>query len=179
MAVEEIFYGLKNAVSRGENLNDAVQSFINAGYDKDEVNEALKRISPNVQPAQRAMLPTLPSRPVEKMPALPELPKFEENPAQPVQQPMQMQKQIQLPTLPPPMKPVQVQVQVQEKPKEFPTIISKPMPSREFQELPQVTVKKSKFSFKNVSNKTLLVSIGVVGVLIIILTVYLISLLAA
>ena len=42
---DEIYYGLKNALERGQSLNAAVQSFINAGYNPAEVREAEKMIS--------------------------------------------------------------------------------------------------------------------------------------
>ncbi|MBS3088174.1 hypothetical protein J4402_00165 [Candidatus Pacearchaeota archaeon] len=42
---DEIYYGLKNALERGQSLNAAVQSFINAGYNPVEVREAEKMIS--------------------------------------------------------------------------------------------------------------------------------------
>jgi len=44
---EEIKGGLKNAVSRGENLQKAKQSFINAGYTKEEVEQAEKFLNIN------------------------------------------------------------------------------------------------------------------------------------
>lgn len=39
---DEIKGGLKNAISRGENLQKAKQSFINAGYTREEVEQAEK-----------------------------------------------------------------------------------------------------------------------------------------
>lgn len=42
---EEIEAGLKNAVERGDSLDDAINSFINAGYNPVEVKEAAKNIS--------------------------------------------------------------------------------------------------------------------------------------
>ncbi len=42
---DEIFYGLKNALDRGQSLKTAVQSFINAGYNPVEVREAGKMLS--------------------------------------------------------------------------------------------------------------------------------------
>ncbi len=42
---DEIYYGLKNAIERGQSLGAAVQSFINAGYNPFEVREAEKMIS--------------------------------------------------------------------------------------------------------------------------------------
>jgi hypothetical protein len=42
---EEVEAGLRNAVERGDNLEDAVNSFINAGYNPVEVREAANNIS--------------------------------------------------------------------------------------------------------------------------------------
>jgi len=39
---EDIVAGLKNAFERGESMEKAVQAFINAGYNKNEVEEAAK-----------------------------------------------------------------------------------------------------------------------------------------
>ena len=41
----EIVGGIKNALARGETLERAQQSFINAGYKKEEVEEAMRQIS--------------------------------------------------------------------------------------------------------------------------------------
>lgn len=41
----EIYYGLKNALERGDSLESAVQSFINAGYNPMEVRRAGKMLS--------------------------------------------------------------------------------------------------------------------------------------
>ena len=45
MPREEIQSGLKNAVERGESLESAAQSFINAGYNPSEVRQAAQYIS--------------------------------------------------------------------------------------------------------------------------------------
>ena len=44
MAKEEIISGLQNAVTRGESLEKAMQSMINAGYNAREVQEAVHQI---------------------------------------------------------------------------------------------------------------------------------------
>lgn len=44
---EEILGGLKNAMDRGDSLEKAAKSFINAGYNPSEVKEAITIISPN------------------------------------------------------------------------------------------------------------------------------------
>lgn len=40
MPKEELVVGLRNAVARGESLENAMQSFVNAGYNPQEVQEA-------------------------------------------------------------------------------------------------------------------------------------------
>jgi len=47
MAGEEIIGGLKNALERGESLDSAKITFINAGYKKEDVEEAAKQIDAN------------------------------------------------------------------------------------------------------------------------------------
>ncbi len=173
MVREDILYGLKNAAERGENLNEAAKSFINAGYDEKDVMDAMNQLSFPGRPL------SLPAMPAAGAPAvLPELPKAEEKPKPAQAQPL-------LPSLPalkpapaelPPLPPAPVTVQVPPKQPEFPKIISKPVPSKEVQELPQVGVKKKGF-LQKLSDKALLISIGVVGLLIMILTIYLVSLL--
>jgi len=44
----EIYAGLKNALERGSSLEEAIQTFINAGYNPREVREAGKMISGEV-----------------------------------------------------------------------------------------------------------------------------------
>ncbi len=54
---EEIAGGLKNAVERGQDLEKAMRSFANAGYNIDEINIAAQRLSgirPMVEPGQPA-----------------------------------------------------------------------------------------------------------------------------
>lgn len=45
---DEIYSGLKNAVERGSSLEEAMQTFINAGYNPQEVREAGKMLSGGV-----------------------------------------------------------------------------------------------------------------------------------
>jgi len=53
MTVEDISEGLKLAVSKGETLQQAMQSFYNAGYKKEDIESAARLLSSNVmQPAQ-------------------------------------------------------------------------------------------------------------------------------
>lgn len=48
MVREELLAGLKNAVDRGYSLQSAIQSFINAGYNAEEVQETAKQINMGV-----------------------------------------------------------------------------------------------------------------------------------
>ncbi|PIN94034.1 hypothetical protein COU54_00685 [Candidatus Pacearchaeota archaeon CG10_big_fil_rev_8_21_14_0_10_31_24] len=43
---DEIIGGIRNALERGEPMEKVVQSFINAGYNADQVNEVANRLSP-------------------------------------------------------------------------------------------------------------------------------------
>jgi cobalamin biosynthesis Mg chelatase CobN len=45
MTKEEITYGLKRAIEKGDSLDLAVQSFINAGYNAAEVQAAASTVS--------------------------------------------------------------------------------------------------------------------------------------
>jgi len=75
---EEIIAGLKNAMQRGDSLDKAVQSFINAGYNPVEVRQAANDLSsgastilfqePETHPMQQQfqqprLLPLLPQSP--------------------------------------------------------------------------------------------------------------------
>ena len=66
---EELSGGLKNALERGQSLASAKQSFINAGYSKQQVEQAAKQISgvsvqspPITQTAQSQEQPTTTSQ---------------------------------------------------------------------------------------------------------------------
>jgi hypothetical protein len=65
---EEIIGGLRNALERGETIEKAMQSFVNAGYSPNEVREAAIAINPSAsgllygQPAPSAQ-PTTPLSP--------------------------------------------------------------------------------------------------------------------
>jgi hypothetical protein len=45
MVREDIVYGLKNAMSRGQSLEQAMRSFISAGYDLNDVQEAARSMN--------------------------------------------------------------------------------------------------------------------------------------
>ena len=42
---DEIYAGLKNALERGSSLDEAVESFVNSGYNIDEVHEAASMLT--------------------------------------------------------------------------------------------------------------------------------------
>ena len=44
MAREDIVIGLENAISKGQSLKDAMQSFYNAGYSQEEVENAAREL---------------------------------------------------------------------------------------------------------------------------------------
>ncbi len=47
---EEIIAGIKNALERGESLDEAMQSFINSGYKSVEVREAVNSLTGSTTP---------------------------------------------------------------------------------------------------------------------------------
>ncbi|MBS3066048.1 hypothetical protein J4229_03330 [Candidatus Pacearchaeota archaeon] len=55
MTNDEIAAGIKNALNRGFNLEEATSSFINAGYNQQEVNEASSYISRGISPLPSPM----------------------------------------------------------------------------------------------------------------------------
>ena len=48
--IEDVMPGLKNALDRGDSMESAVQSFINAGYDPEEVRQASKMLLSGTDP---------------------------------------------------------------------------------------------------------------------------------
>jgi|SRR3989344_4365497 len=89
--IEEIAGGIKNAMERGATLEQAVQSFISAGYNPVEVRQAAQSLSylpQTLRPAERQM----PDR--QENPILPEEPRaplrqIPQQPSQQTQQPVQ------------------------------------------------------------------------------------------
>jgi len=72
MPKEEIIAGLKQAIERGSSLEQAKQSFINAGYSREEVEEAASSfkgvITQYSQIQQPQQLSQLPSQQPQQMP---------------------------------------------------------------------------------------------------------------
>lgn len=76
MSKEDILGGIKNAVSRGWTLKDAMQSFYNAGYPKEEIDQAarefLSQNSPNNKPVQNQQ--TQPQKQIQPQQIIPSPP---------------------------------------------------------------------------------------------------------
>jgi hypothetical protein len=71
MTNEEILYGLKAALERGQTLNSAMLSFFNAGYERAEIEEAamaLAQVPENIIPTKKPEKPVLPIAPVSSPP---------------------------------------------------------------------------------------------------------------
>ena len=60
MTKEEIAIGLRNALARGEPIEKAMQSYVNAGYPISEVQEAAKEVNQGVTGTIKPGLPSLP-----------------------------------------------------------------------------------------------------------------------
>lgn len=67
---EDIIGGIKNALERGETIDKAIQTFVNAGYSPDEVRDAAAMISQGSLSVSLAMpeikLPSAPPMPIPK-----------------------------------------------------------------------------------------------------------------
>lgn len=69
---QEILGGIKSAIARGENLKDAMMTFYQAGYDKEEIEEAARAyLNQGDQPTQPQMdvsqrIPQKPTEPAKK-----------------------------------------------------------------------------------------------------------------
>ncbi|MDO8509286.1 MAG: hypothetical protein Q7S27_06425 [Nanoarchaeota archaeon] len=117
--IEEIAGGLKNAIERGSTLEQAVQSFITAGYNPVEVRQAAQSLSympstlkPVETPRNEASgnqqkpkeLPVMPSVNVPQRPVQPQSNmQLQSNFQQPAQQMPSPQLQQQIPFSQPPM----------------------------------------------------------------------------
>ena len=76
MAREELVEGLKRALSNGDSLGQAMQSFYNAGYEKNEVEEAARALQMQavqrqpIQPQQRQQPKQQPKNPTNLPPQI-------------------------------------------------------------------------------------------------------------
>jgi len=73
----ELIGGIKNALEKGESLEKAKQSFLNAGYKKEEIEAAAKELAPSsaivpspapVSPSPQAHNQSIPQPPSQKPP---------------------------------------------------------------------------------------------------------------
>lgn len=103
----EIIAGIKNAIERGCSLDLAIQSFINAGYNKQDVQDSARALGGVI---------LQPNEPIFQVPQ-------PQQPQPQVQQPQQSPQQFQ-PQQPKQSQPQQTRVQTQAKPTPLP--ISKP-----------------------------------------------------
>ncbi|VVB79337.1 Uncharacterised protein [uncultured archaeon] len=69
MVTIEVLEGLKQAIARGESLQRAMQSFTNAGYSQEEVEEASHYLQTGVMPTPQPIMPQQPT--LQKFPPLP------------------------------------------------------------------------------------------------------------
>lgn len=95
MALEEISVGIKNALARGQSLQQATQSLILAGYNKDEVSEAASRFSPAITSA----IPTL-EQEKEQVAKIKEKIEEIENKKQNLEKPEIKEAKLNTPTIP-------------------------------------------------------------------------------
>lgn len=75
MVRNDILGGLKVAIARGSSLQDAMQSFYNAGYKKEEIEEAAKNLQnkpapQTVSPQKNSFFPKNPFTPSPKTPIM-------------------------------------------------------------------------------------------------------------
>jgi hypothetical protein len=95
---QEIFEGLRTAISRGESLKRAMMSFLNAGYGKAEIEQAAKvlqsqRISQPIQVQQSPIKPLAKKTlPIKKVSAYGKQPIPKQQPTQKKIKPVQLKK---------------------------------------------------------------------------------------
>lgn len=90
MVNEDILRGLEGGMARGETLEQAMYSFYNAGYKKEEIEEAARALSTHLS-QQESLIPTKPvsiSKPAGKKPT-PKKPSFISFTKRPTLQPVQ------------------------------------------------------------------------------------------
>lgn len=75
---EEIAAGLKNAMEHGASLEKAIQSFINAGYNAQDVRDAGKSLSISVGEMTNMKMPTIEQN-LHTLPPLPKINSGQEN----------------------------------------------------------------------------------------------------
>lgn len=134
MERQEIIAGLRQAIERGYSLELAIQSFINSGYNRQDVLDSARNINQTV---------------ISRMPISP-LPEIQppKKPTQPQQQAVPQQKPTQLqPQIPTQLKPVQLSpqpkpIQIQPKFQPQPQLPEIPIPKVQPQPLQILTQPK-------------------------------------
>jgi len=140
---EDILGGLQAALSRGETLQQAMQSFYNAGYDLNEIQEAARELQTTMP--QQTQQSTKQAQPVAPVSA--STPKPPIQPSSTAQSPTQNPVTPQVP--PPQTSPQQVPPQVQE----IPTIKQDPNESKQQRQPLQVVSSYGENEFsRDISN---------------------------
>lgn len=74
MVKEEIVSGLRQAISKGEPLEKAMMSFYNAGYKKEDIEEAAAAQSSSfIQPTPGKINPIIPTKPLIPVSTAPQI----------------------------------------------------------------------------------------------------------
>ncbi|MBS3090260.1 hypothetical protein J4433_00640 [Candidatus Pacearchaeota archaeon] len=60
MVNNDLVIAIKNALERGQHIEQAVISLVNAGYPREEVEEASRQVHMLVQPNRQLQLPSIP-----------------------------------------------------------------------------------------------------------------------
>lgn len=95
MVNQDILGGLRNAVSHGESLQSAMQSFYNAGYKKEDIYEAAKIVQAGGVSSEmpiQSQTQLIPTQMKQQSPATPQVPS-----QQPSQQPSQIASKYEQP----------------------------------------------------------------------------------
>ena len=160
MANEDILGGLKSALTRGYSLEEAMVSFYNAGYKKEDIEDAARELQMQQIPAQNVI-------------AKPKPPVQPKSPATPVQtQPKQSQQPVSTYIAPPKFegtkeveKGVWTSKSVSEEPKKTETVV-KPVKVEQPQQQP---VKKQVSAYQSYDSRIKQVTIVLVILLIVLL----------
>jgi len=111
MEREDIIAGLKQAVSRGESLEKAKLSFINAGYPEKDVEDSANAIKNSVSSIE-INLPTIQTPNQKARQELPKIPRYD---SVKIQQPVQKPIQLNPYPIPQPTQNIQQQITKTEK----------------------------------------------------------------
>ncbi len=88
---DDIIGGLKNAIERGESIENAIQSFISAGYPENEVRQAARGLTVDSALSDAGQS----SKPVDNVPAAPKSPETGIGQIQKLPKPKLVQEQKQ------------------------------------------------------------------------------------